>query len=76
MNILPFGDRALLVNFEQKIDPAINARIVDLAQKVERIAKKGVLFTTPSYCSLVVGFNPEMTTFTEMEKMILVHNVW
>ena len=30
MEILPYGDHAILVNFENKIDKAINKKVIDL----------------------------------------------
>lgn len=57
-SIQPYGDSALLVNFEQQIAPAINIAVTQLAQAISAQAIPGVQYTIPAYCSLTVAFNP------------------
>lgn len=69
-SILPYGDQAILIEFENKIDPKINGYVYQLnaliAQKIER----GITYTIPSYCSLVVGYDVQIFTLTELQKNI------
>ena len=59
-SILPYGDQALLINFEQKIDPAINATVIDLQQWIEAAKIEGIQFMIPAYCSLTIGFDQKV----------------
>ncbi|MEM6316535.1 MAG: 5-oxoprolinase subunit PxpB [Bacteroidota bacterium] len=58
-SIQPFGDRALLVNFEQRIDKAINTKVIALKVAIEQADLLGVTFLIPAYCSLTIGFEPK-----------------
>ena len=58
MEILAFGDRALLVNFEQQIDPTVNRKVNALAKSLEESEIPGINFLIPAYCSLTIGFDP------------------
>ena len=51
----PFGDQALLINFEQKIDSSINDSVIELVSKIQKASIIGITFLTPAYCSLTVG---------------------
>ncbi len=65
MTFHPFGDSALLINFEQKIEEAINAKVIALAEAIEAAAIPGLTFLTPAYCSLTVGYDPLKIGFGE-----------
>ena len=58
MTIQPFGDRALLINWGQRIAPELNATVHAWQQAIEHSAIKGVAYSIPAYCSLTVVFNP------------------
>jgi inhibitor of KinA len=68
MKILAFGDSALLVNFEQKIDEAINQEVMDLAAALKAVPE--VTYLIPAYCSLTVGFDSTLTSFPKMYELI------
>lgn len=67
MKIVPFGDSALLVNFEQRIDEAINNQVLSLYKQLQEV--KEVTFLIPAYCSLTVGFG-EQISFKALSKQI------
>tara|TARA_R110001599_G_scaffold148473_1_gene332133 strand:- start:6193 stop:6900 length:708 start_codon:yes stop_codon:yes gene_type:complete len=67
MKIVPFGDSALLVNFEQKIDIVINNQVLSLFKQLQEV--KEVTFLIPAYCSLTVGFG-DQTSFKTLSKQI------
>lgn len=69
--IIPYGDQALLINFDQKIRTEINQQVVDLHQAILKAAPPGVNFMIPAYCSLVVGYKPHETTFPQLKTTIL-----
>ena len=56
--ILPLGDSCLSVVFEEKIDPAINARCVALAGALERRSHPGIRDVVPAYHTVAVYFDP------------------
>ncbi|MDF1867600.1 MAG: 5-oxoprolinase subunit PxpB [Saprospiraceae bacterium] len=67
----PFGDQALLINFEQKIDSSINDSVIELVSKIQKASIIGITFLTPAYCSLTVGFDPNQTNFKALCQEIL-----
>lgn len=56
--VLPAGDAAMTVEFEETIDPGINDRVLAFARGVERLALPGVIETVPTYRSATVYFDP------------------
>ena len=70
MTISPFGDSAVLINFEQIIDAKINARVVALSNTIMSAMIEGVTFCIPAYCSITVGFNPGQIKYSDLVKKI------
>jgi inhibitor of KinA len=68
--IVPLGDAALLVNFEQKIEEAINSAIINLADAIRRADVEGVINVQPAYCSLAVKYDSRKLNFSSVEKII------
>jgi inhibitor of KinA len=59
--IVPAGDSALIVEFEPRIDPAVNATAIALADAVQSAALAGVRDVVPTYSSVAVYFDPLRT---------------
>jgi inhibitor of KinA len=59
--ILPVGDAVLVVEFEERIDPAVNARAVATAEAVRAASITGVRDVVPTYRSVAVYFDPLLT---------------
>ena len=55
------GDAALAVEFEQRIDPAINARALAVAAALRSARHAGVLDVIEGFCSVTVVFDPLRT---------------
>lgn len=55
------GDSAILVEFGDSIDPAINARVVALDRMLTRQPLAGIVSLTPAYASLMVDYDPLAT---------------
>ncbi len=70
MEFLPYGDSALLINFEQKIDEQINQRVIALHQALEISGIEAITFLIPAYCSITVGFDPMRITYEELKSII------
>ncbi|MEM1383969.1 MAG: 5-oxoprolinase subunit PxpB [Pseudomonadota bacterium] len=59
--ILPFGDAALLVEFGQGVDRALNDTVLALDAAVAAAGIEGVVETAPSFRSLMIQFDPLTT---------------
>jgi KipI family sensor histidine kinase inhibitor len=55
------GDSAVTVEFANRIDAAVNARAVALAESVRAAAFPGVRDVVPTFCSVAVYFDPLRT---------------
>ncbi len=54
----PFGDSALLIEFEQKITTEINQMVNALCKAIDNETITGIDICIPAYCSVTVLFNP------------------
>ncbi len=55
------GDAALAVEFEQRIDPAVNARALAVAAAMRAARQAGVLDVVEGFCTVTVMFDPLRT---------------
>src|SRR3954452_9227043 len=60
--IVPAGDAALIVEFEDRIDPAVNARTIACAEAIQRASLAGVRDVVPTYRSVAGYFDPLHTS--------------
>ncbi len=70
MTIHPFGDSALLLNFEQQIEEGIHAKVMATAEAIKQSRWPELTFLTPSYCSLTVGFDPKKISSSAFQEKI------
>jgi inhibitor of KinA len=61
--ILPAGDSVLVVEFEERIDPVINARAIALAEAVQAAGLPGIRDVVPTYRTVAVFFDPLRTNY-------------
>jgi len=59
--ILPCGDTAVLIRFEQKIDPEILRQVTMMTNAIKKAEIKGILDMIPAYASILVCFDPLKT---------------
>lgn len=59
--IVSAGDAALTVEFEERIDPAINAQAIAVARAIHAAAIGGVRDVVPTYRTVTVFFDPLRT---------------
>jgi inhibitor of KinA len=59
--IVPAGDSVLVVEFEERIDLAVNARAIACAEAIQAAAIAGVRDVVPTYRSVAVYFDPLRT---------------
>ena len=58
VRIVPAGDSALIVEFDDRIDPAINAEAIALAEAVQAAGYRGVRDVVPTFRSVAIYFDP------------------
>ena len=56
--IVPAGDSALVVEFDERIDPEVNARTIACAEAIVAAGVAGVRDVVPTYRSVAVYFDP------------------
>lgn len=65
IDIKPYGEKAILVQFEQVIDLNIHQKVMALTNYAESI--EGVNYCIPAYCSITIAYTPENINFTELK---------
>ena len=65
MSVRPFGDRAFLIELEQRRDPALVARSRAIADAWEA---RGLGPAVPAYASTVVRFDPARTSYADARR--------
>ena len=65
-NLFEAGDSAVVVEFEPRIDPVVNARAIRLAEAVRTAAIEGVRDVVPAYRSVTVYFDPLRTQYASL----------
>jgi len=60
----------VIVEFEQRIDPVINQRAINLGHRLRARALPGVRDVVPGYCSVGVHFDPLRTDLAGLEQAI------
>ncbi len=68
--IKPFGEAALLVEFEQKISPFIHDLVLGLNEAVVSSKIVGVDYTVPAYCSLSIVFSPTLISYNQLQSKL------
>jgi inhibitor of KinA len=64
--IVPAGDSALIVEFEERIDPAVNARAIACGETIQAANLPGVRDVVPTYRSVAIYFDPLRTDSAAM----------
>lgn len=60
LRILPFGDAALTVELGETIDPAVNDRVLALADRIRTAGWLGIVDIVPTYRSLTLHLDPQI----------------
>ena len=63
----PVADRALLVEFGDKIAPDIHAQVLRLDRLLALSPPLGLIEVTPAYANLMISFDPLLTDHTAMQ---------
>lgn len=63
MSIIAAGDSAIVVEFEERIDPAVNTQAIALADALQAASIPGVRDIVPTYRAVAVYFDPLRTPY-------------
>ncbi|HEY6210905.1 MAG TPA: 5-oxoprolinase subunit PxpB [Vicinamibacterales bacterium] len=63
MRIVSAGDSAIVVEFEERIDPVVNAQTIALADSIQSAAIAGVRDVVPAFRSVTIYFDPLRTDY-------------
>ena len=70
MQIIPLGEQALLVNFEQRIDPEVNRQVIALHHRLMGLANAAIVSSTPAFCSLAIGYDPSEISYDDLVAVV------
>ena len=70
MKLIKYGESALLVNFEQRIDFNINQAVLNLSNQLQALDLAGYKYSIPGYCSLTIVFDPLVSTHEDFFEVI------
>src|SRR5437660_10781052 len=70
--IVAAGDSAVIAEFEDRIDPAVNAQAIALADAVRAAQVPGIRDVVPSFRSVAVYFDPLRTNLSALLEMLEV----
>jgi len=62
----PLGDSAINIEFGDQIDPDINQRVHAFADLVQHESFNGIIECVPTYCALLVHYDPLQLTYQEI----------
>jgi inhibitor of KinA len=66
VRIVPAGDSALVVEYDARIDAAVNARAIALAAAVQATNLPGIRDVVPTYRSVTIYFDPLRTDYERL----------
>jgi inhibitor of KinA len=70
LRFLPSGDTALTVELGEGVDRGLSVAVVDLASRIERAALAGVIEMVPTFRSLLVHYDPLVTSAAALIEQI------
>jgi inhibitor of KinA len=68
--IVPAGDSAIVVEFDERIDPVVNASAIALAEAIEAAHLAGVRDVVPTYRSVAIYFDPLRTASDALMSLV------
>jgi len=67
---LPSGDTALTVELGERVDRSLSAAVIDLAARIDSADLAGIVEIVPTFRSLLVHYDPLLTTADALEGQI------
>ena len=69
-NILNLGDAALYCDFGDDVSQEINANVIKYFKNIQDNKIEGITNITPSYNKLIISFDLEVTSYSQLKKII------
>lgn len=66
VKILAEGDSSLLIVFGNEISPKLNGKVSAMVQLLRSQHIKGMVGLIPSYCAILINYNPHIISYREM----------
>ena len=66
----PMGDRAILINFEQKISPEISSKIRVFTKKLEAQSNPAIIEIIPAYATVCVVYEPRIMDYSAVKNFL------
>lgn len=70
MKLKPVGDRAVLLEFGNKIEEAVNCRVMSWEKRIRRANVPGINELVPAFTSLLVCYDPLVTDYREVSDAV------
>lgn len=70
VKLMAEGDSAILLEFEQKISPEINKKMITMVHLLREQQIKGVIDMIPAFCSLLINYDPRVISYEMLSKRI------
>src|SRR5262245_44156510 len=70
VRIVPAGESALIVEFDERIDPIVNAHAIALAEAVQASGIAGIRDVVPTFRSVAVYFDPLRVDYDALTALI------
>jgi inhibitor of KinA len=67
--LVPMGDRCLIVSFEARVDPAINARVRAVADALLEHPIDGVVDVVPAFTTVAIHYQPEALAMADSTEL-------
>ena len=70
IKIYTAGDSSLLIEFEQKISPEINAQITAVVRMIKAQQIEGVTDMIPAFASLLINYDPRVISYAGLKSRL------
>jgi KipI family sensor histidine kinase inhibitor len=70
MEILPYGENAVLVAFGESLSVETNTAVWNVHEAVRNSGMKGIVGLIPAYCSLVIHFDTDFLSFYSVRDFV------
>ena len=67
---LPASDSSLLIRFGHEINPALNRLVIGLFRYLHQSNPAWLINLHPAYCTLLIDFDPRLTTHADVEAFV------
>ena len=68
--VAPLGDQAMLVSYPSTINSNTHQQVLALQSAIERQQVTGITFLQPAYCSLTIGFDPNLVGYAQLKQIV------